>query len=160
VAAKLTANTETLRSKDQDVPIFSIATITPSAKQDPTSDKLFELLWKWTQAEAKGAEPAAPPLPKGEALVARDPNALPPLDDIANDGVVNTNRQVVGRFAGLALGDHGDVLGRYRRVDALDGKLLDPGLLTSGANFNDDEFFKLLRLIAKGIAEVIRGASR
>jgi hypothetical protein len=33
-------------------------------------------------------------------------------------------------------------------------KLIDPGLLTSEANFNDDEFFKLLQS-RRVIAEVI-----
>jgi hypothetical protein len=65
---------------------------------------------------------------------------------------------VFGEFACLVLGDHGDVLGRYRREDRLDGSVLDPGLLTSGANFGDDEFFALLGVIAGGIAEVIRKA--
>jgi hypothetical protein len=80
------------------------------------------------------------------------------IDDRASDGVVNTNRQVFGEFAGLVLADHGDVLGRYRRKDMLDGSILDPGLLTSGANFGDVEFFALLGVITAGIAEVIRKA--
>jgi hypothetical protein len=69
--------------------------------------------------------------------------------------VVNTNRQVFGTFAALVLADHGDVLGRYRRTDPFDGSILDPGLLTSGAAFEDDQFFALLRLVARGIADAI-----
>jgi hypothetical protein len=30
--------------------------------------------------------------------------------------------------------------------------VLDPGLLTSGARFGDDQFFSLLDLVASGIA--------
>ena len=53
------------------------------------------------------------------------------------------------------IGDHVDVLGRYRRVSALDGKVVDPGLLTSGAEFGDDDFFLLLGRVADRIARVL-----
>jgi hypothetical protein len=49
------------------------------------------------------------------------------------------------------VGDHGDVIGRYRRYDALDEKLIDPGLLTSDANFGDDQFFAVLERISQAI---------
>lgn len=121
-----------------------------------TDDHLFETLWTWTQQKSEKAQPAAPALSEPTERIASDPTLFPVLDDRANDGVVNTNRQVFDTFAGLVLGDHGDVLGRYRRDDVLDGKPLDPGLLTSGASFGDNEFFSLLRVIADGIASAIR----
>jgi pimeloyl-ACP methyl ester carboxylesterase len=162
VAVKLTNDTET-RRKTNEVPVFSIASMVPTLVPGQTGDRLFEALWTWTQIKAEGARPQPASLLSGPAkLIASDRAMLPDpgdrIDDRANDGVVNTNRQVFGNFAGLVLADHGDVLGRYRRVDALDGSVLDPGLLTSGANFGDDEFFALLGVIAGGIAEVIRKA--
>jgi pimeloyl-ACP methyl ester carboxylesterase len=162
-AVKLTRETENRRRTDE-VPVFSIASMAPSPKQSKTGDRLFEALWTWTQVKAERAEPRPAALPSAPAeCVASDPSLLPdpgdPIEDRANDGVVNTNRQVFGKFAGLVLADHGDVLGRYRRVDVLDGKVTDPGLLTSGASFGDDEFFALLRMIARGIAGVMKEAT-
>ena len=48
-----------------------------------------------------------------------------------------------------------DVLGRYRRASLIDEKVIDPGLLTSGADFGDDEFFGLLVRIGERIAEMV-----
>jgi hypothetical protein len=161
VAAQLTARTDNRRD---DVPVFSVATMAPRPVPGETQDKLFADLWTWTKLRAEGAEPAAPPLEVRADVerIASDPSKLPgpreELDAIANDGVVNTNRQVFGTFAGLVLADHCDVLGRYRRTDPFDGSILDPGLLTSGAAFGDDQFFALLRLFARGIADVIGAA--
>jgi pimeloyl-ACP methyl ester carboxylesterase len=158
VAARLTARTDNRRD---DVPVCSIATMAPRPVPGETQDKLFAHLWTWTQLRAEGAEPAAPPLELRADVerIASDPSKLPGLGEelgaIANDGVVNTNRQVFGTFAALVLADHGDVLGRYRRMDPFDGSILDPGLLTSGATFEDDQFFALLRLVARGIADAI-----
>ena len=56
---------------------------------------------------------------------------------------------------GLVIGDHVDVLGRYRRASLIDEKVIDPGLLTSGADFGDDEFFGLLVRIGERIAEMV-----
>jgi hypothetical protein len=78
------------------------------------------------------------------------------IDGRSNDGVVNTMRQVRGTLGALVVGDHGDVIGRYRRVDPLDQEPIDPGLLTSRANFGDDHFFALLAQIASELAKVIR----
>ena len=47
------------------------------------------------------------------------------------------------------------MLGRYRRVSALDGKVVDPGLLTSGAEFGDDDFFGLVGRVADRIAKIL-----
>jgi pimeloyl-ACP methyl ester carboxylesterase len=162
VVVKLTNDIET-RRKTNDAPVFSIASMAPTLVPGQTGDRLFEALWTWTQIKAEGARPQPPPLPSSPAALIASNRAMLPdprghIDDRASDGVVNTNRQVFGEFAGLVLADHGDVLGRYRRKDMLDGSVLDPGLLTSGANFGDVEFFALLGVITAGIAEVIRKA--
>ncbi len=118
-------------------------------------DLLFRDLWTFTQEKA-GEAPAAALVPKVPVVIASDPQLVPsairPRD---NDGVVNTDRQFDGVPAGIVLADHGDVVGLYRRVDPLDRVLIEPGLLTSGANFGDDEFFKLMDLVATGIAAQI-----
>jgi hypothetical protein len=150
------ALTQTPNVRLKDVPVLSIATLAPAPTHENTKDHLFSLLWKWTQLKAQGSSPTPPAIGTPATVIASDRSALPATaGDIgwsANDGVVNTNRQVYGAFAGLVLADHCDVLGRYRRADAIDHSVLDPGLLTSGANFQDDQFFALLRLIANGIA--------
>jgi hypothetical protein len=147
-----------------DVPIFCVATMTPP----PTPalpDRLFRDLWTFTQIEALEAQPR-PPIVAWDsmpAIASRGqvvPRTVGPRD---SDGVVSTDRQVDchgpnASFAGLVLGDHGDVLGLYRRVDPLAADpdhpkrgVIEPGLLTSGSQFGDDEFFRLLALVAKGI---------
>jgi hypothetical protein len=84
------------------------------------------------------------------------PTPLAPTD---NDGVVNTLRQWDGTpagFAGLVIADHADVLGMYRRNDPRTGAVINPGLLTSGASFDDDQFFQLCMLIGSLIAKHVR----
>jgi hypothetical protein len=144
------------KNRRTDVQISSLATIAPEpARAHP--DRLFYDLWSWTAhaAHACGSlEP--PPFPEIRPNdVIATPTTWPAVDARANDGVVNTNRQCEGLFAGLIVADHADVLGRYRRADVLDGKLIDPGLLTSGACFDDDRFFALLNRLAAVIADVI-----
>jgi pimeloyl-ACP methyl ester carboxylesterase len=157
VAAKLTTTQNVKLTK---VPVLSIATLAPDPQQEKTSDHLFALLWKLTQLKAQDAAP--PPLQllaDGPSVrIASDLAALPASTAIGpreSDGVVNTNRQVAGTFAGLVYADHCDVFGRYRRTDPFDNGVLDPGLLTSGANFGDDQFFKLIELVAAGIVRAI-----
>lgn len=139
------------------VPVLSIATITPAppATIAAGEDRLFRDLWTWTAQHASDVTPTPRGAADGFERIASNPTALPKsLSDIgeeANDGVVNTRRQVFGKLTGIVLADHGDVIGRYRRRDVLDDELLDPGLLTSGAEFGDDQFFALIRLVAKGI---------
>ncbi len=62
-------------------------------------------------------------------------------------------------WAGLVVGDHVDVLGRYRRSSLVDEKVIDPGLLTSGAEFGDDEFFGLLLRVGDRIANMVKLAA-
>ena len=160
---KLAGGLTSTQNARQDVPIFSIATMSPPPSPlaaGTREDHLFRDLWTWTQLHAEGAEPAPPPVSAAAASqrIQAVPGNLPiegVIDARTNDGVVNTNRQVFGEFAGLVFGDHGDVIGRYRRRDPLDHGLLDPGLLTSGASFDDDQFFELLRLVARGITRTI-----
>jgi len=135
-----------------DVPLFSIVTIAPPPGGGRDEDELYAALWRWTQEQADDPTlPAPPRFPAGTApLISALPEA-PRVDAHASDGVVNSARQVDGTFLGLVVGDHADVLGGYRRADPLDGRVIDPGLLTSGACFGDDQFFALLDLVASGI---------
>jgi pimeloyl-ACP methyl ester carboxylesterase len=140
--------------------MFSVATVAPRPIESH-SDKLFRDLWRWTHAGSvgAGASPDSPVaaledprlrLPSQRSLV------LPPLDGGDNDGIVTTHRQIFGELIGVVVGDHVDVLGRYRRVSMVDEKVIDPGLLTSGAEFGDDEFFALLLLLGNRIAEMVK----
>jgi pimeloyl-ACP methyl ester carboxylesterase len=157
VASSLTST----NNRRPGIPIFSIATVTPEPPPSYTTDLLFRDLWNFTGEKSLTASPKPPPLPAIPVTIASDPRAVPsPIGPEANDGVVNTDRQFdgspagpgTGGPAGLVLGDHGDVIGLYRRADPLGGKVIEPGLLTSGANFGDNEFFKLIALTARGIA--------
>jgi hypothetical protein len=140
------------------VPIYCIATMAPEPSAD-LKDKLFLDLWRMTQENAVGAEPAAPAIDWSSARViaSQGKAGLRPTSPRDSDGVVNTDRQIDrdgdAKLAGLVIGDHGDVLGLYQRADPVDKKDIQPGLLTSGADFGDDQFFEMLGLIAQGILQ-------
>jgi pimeloyl-ACP methyl ester carboxylesterase len=176
----IVANLTGANNRRPDIPIFSIATIAPHppARQGPPAragelvetirgifsktpqgiekDPLFRDLWTFTKERACEARPAPPPVPSVPAVIASDATKVPAsIEPEDNDGVVNTDRQFDGVAAGLVLGDHGDVVGLYRRADPLDEKIIEPGLLTSGATFGDNEFFKLMELVATKIASQI-----
>jgi pimeloyl-ACP methyl ester carboxylesterase len=143
--------------------VFSVATVAPRPAADHP-DKLFRDLWRWTH---RGAAACANPPPFTAAsfddIALRLPSQrtipLPPIDAGDNDGVVTTLRQGLGELVGVVVGDHVDVLGRYRRASLVDEKVIDPGLLTSGAEFGDDEFFALLLRIGERVALMVRDAS-
>jgi pimeloyl-ACP methyl ester carboxylesterase len=139
--------------------VFSVATVAPRPAPDHP-DKLFREMWHWTHSGARKSRVAPPPgarfddptlrlRPQGEVT-------LPPIELGDNDGVVSTDRQVLGELTGLVIGDHVDVLGRYRRTSLIDAKVIDPGLLTSGADFGDDEFFALLLRVGERVARVMQ----
>jgi pimeloyl-ACP methyl ester carboxylesterase len=139
--------------------VFSLATVAPRPEAGHP-DKLFRDMWRWTH-EGTGAHSS---FPRPPTAALDDPSLrlpsqrnirLPPIDAGDNDGVVNTQRQVLGEVIGLVVADHADVLGRYRRSSLIDEKVIDPGLLTSGADFGDDEFFGLLLRIGERIAQMV-----
>jgi pimeloyl-ACP methyl ester carboxylesterase len=138
--------------------VFSVATIAPRPKEGHV-DKLFRDMWRWThQGSIATAALATPPLAMddlGLRLESQRGVALPPIENGDNDGIVTTTRQVLGELIGVVIADHVDVLGRYRRASLVDEKVIDPGLLTSGADFGDDEFFGLLVRIGRKIADKI-----
>jgi pimeloyl-ACP methyl ester carboxylesterase len=140
--------------------VFSVATVAPRPGAGHP-DKLFRDMWRWTHdGRTKPASPAVARASRLDDLALRLPSqrdiCLPPIDAGDNDGVVSTECQVLGELIGLVVGDHVDVLGRYRRSSLIDAKVIDPGLLTSGAEFGDDEFFGLLVLIGERIAAMLR----
>jgi len=141
--------------------VFSVVTVAPRPSADH-SDKLFRDMWTWTHDAASHLPMPDPILPNAPEL--HDPSLrlepqraveLPVIDGGDNDGVVSTLRQVLGEPIALVVGDHVDVLGRYRRVSALDEKVIDPGLLTSGAEFGDNDFFALVGRIVDRIAKLL-----
>jgi hypothetical protein len=151
-----------LTSKDnrRGVPVFSIAVMAPSPKRR-AKDAVFGDLWRWTRdGAAHQAPPPQAPAGSAPAAVSADPRQLPAdilqIDPGANDGVVTTARQIdaKGTYVGFVVADHADVLGSYRRKDAF-GHLIEPGLLTSGAKFGDEQFSELLALVADGILSVV-----
>jgi pimeloyl-ACP methyl ester carboxylesterase len=146
--------------------VFSVATVAPRPGTGHP-DKLFRDLWRWTHDGTTTHAPprmSPPPTPSTslDDLALRLPSqrdvVLSPIDAGDNDGVVTTQRQVLGQPIALVVGDHLDVLGRYRRVSLVDGRMIDPGLLTSGAEFGDDEFFGLLLRIGDRIAPLVSSA--
>ncbi|HVW30455.1 MAG TPA: hypothetical protein VHC69_34095 [Polyangiaceae bacterium] len=144
-----------------DVPITSFATFVPPPHAR-IPDPLFTLFWRATHdGGIERNAVAAPEFPSFSAKIVSASSDLPEVDAGSNDAIVNTERQVDegGSFGGLIVGDHADVLGRYRRADLLDGEPLDPGLLTSGANFDDDQFFVVLDRIAESIARCCNRAA-
>jgi pimeloyl-ACP methyl ester carboxylesterase len=139
--------------------VFSLATIAPRPEAGHP-DKLFRDMWRWTHDGTRihssfPQPPAAPLDDAGLRLPSQRGIRLPPIDAGDNDGVVNTQRQILGETIGVVVGDHADVLGRYRRSSLVDEKVIDPGLLTSGADFGDDEFFGLLLRIGERIARMV-----
>jgi pimeloyl-ACP methyl ester carboxylesterase len=80
----------------------------------------------------------------------------------SSDGVINSARQILdpddpNELAGIVVGDHGDVLGHYDRLDELvSDAVLNHGLFHSGAGFRDDQFFELYGEVANVVAESIR----
>ncbi len=138
--------------------VFSVATRAPRPKDDH-ADKLFRDMWRWTHEGSLATASLPSSTQPLDDLTLRLPSqrsiALPPADAGDNDGIVTTHRQVFGELIGLVIGDHVDVLGRYRRASLIDEKVIDPGLLTSGAEFGDDEFFGLLVRIGERIAEMV-----
>lgn len=149
--------TENIRD---EVPITSFATYAPPPNLHD-KDRLFADLHRWTREGALGVPPPPSAFPElfASNVIASSPD-IPLIDAGSNDAVVTTNRQVYegGVFGGLIVGDHGDVIGRYRRIDPLDRGMIDPGLLTSGANFGDEQFFAVLERIAESIARTARSA--
>ncbi|MBV9946514.1 MAG: hypothetical protein JOZ69_06680 [Myxococcales bacterium] len=87
--------------------------------------------------------------------------AVPAFDERANDGVVNSARQLVDpgdpdELAGIVVGDHADVLGHYDRQDMfVEGRPLNLGLFHSGAAFGDDQFYELWGRVAEALSEAI-----
>ena len=142
----------------------AVVTVSPRPAADHP-DRLFRDMWRWTHGGAAHADTQAQPvgssalddpehrLPTQRAIV------LPPLAPGDNDGIATSQRQLLGELLGVVIADHVDVLGRYQRYSLVDGKVIDPGLLTSGANFGDDEFFGLLLRLGERLAAMVSSAS-
>lgn len=114
-----------------------------------------------------------PPLPLSQAqkllrqvpeerIVRHASARVPSFDLSVNDGLVNTVRQLLvtraqqeHALAAVVIADHADVLGHYDRRSPFAPEVCEQGgLLRSGANFGDDEFFHLWGLVAAQIASI------
>jgi pimeloyl-ACP methyl ester carboxylesterase len=130
---------------------------------------LFSLLYDSTAREA-ATDDVSEQLVRSE-LIARRPQLrvlgrgeLPELGLKANDGIVDTCRQVLpttietvadelDRISALVIADHIDVVGYYRGAAASDN-----GFLTSGSGFGDPEFESLYAAIAEELEASIAEA--
>jgi hypothetical protein len=88
------------------------------------------------------------------------------VDAIINDGVVNSARQLIdpadaSELAAVVVADHFDVVGHYDRsswvTDPQTGdeqlQTVVNGLLHSGSEFRDNEFFELFHAISDCISQ-------
>ncbi len=73
------------------------------------------------------------------------------IDARSNDGVVPTLSQIHGRFGGIVLGDHLDVVGLFVRTARRRGGW-QPPWLKSGASFSEQRFQRLWHTVAREIA--------
>jgi hypothetical protein len=102
--------------------------------------------------------------------IAAAPELLPErVDQLMNDGVVNSARQLINpqdpdELAAIVVGDHFDVLGHYDRTawvtDPKTGEekeeTIVSGLLHSGSEFRDTQFFALMDQVSALLAALVR----
>jgi len=141
--------------------VFSVATIAPRPAADHT-DKLFRDMWSWTHDAASHVEMPEPLLPGAPLLdhpslrleCQRD-FALPDIGAGDNDGVVSTQRQLLGEPH--RSGDRRS-RGRPRSLPARLGARRQgrrPGPPHQRRRVRDDDFFLLLGRVAHRIAKVL-----
>jgi hypothetical protein len=151
-----------------------------SGERPSGPDALFALLLDLTSGRNTGCAVDAPLLPGSaeavQAALSRRvikaasvplPNTL---DTTVSDGVVNTVRQMIDprdpdEIAAVVVGDHFDVIGHYdQEVFGVDSKTAKEtlmakhaGLLHSGSQFRDEQFFELMRRIVDAIEPALLG---
>jgi hypothetical protein len=159
-----------LHPHDSGIPFSSVAPAT-------APDGLFMLLSTLTSGrDNPGAAQA--PLLRGsvetleralrdpQRVIAASGDLVPDMADASiNDGVVNSVRQLIdpddpSELAAVVVADHFDVVGHYDRTiwvtdpDSGDERPLDliSGLVHSGSQFRDNEFFRLFEAISACVA--------
>jgi triacylglycerol lipase len=140
--------------------VRSVATVTTLGPETAGADGFFRLLYAYAAGRAGFITPPAPE-PRLDAAVTRlgaaprvirNPSVpMPPLDQAANDGVVNTCRQLLDaarpdELLALVVGDHMDVLGHYDRRGR------PQGVLHSGAGFGAAELGAVWGTIVDAVA--------
>jgi hypothetical protein len=158
---------ETLRVQNRD-PALNVVrknylTIAPKNTEPTGTGRLFDFLHRITATD-RDSDAAASRLAvliqsRRLPVIASDPaNIL--LDAQANDGLINTARQVwVGmgdEVAALVVADHLDVVGHFPAEYAPYQK--PEGFLISGAHFRDAQFCALFGSIAMHIADAIEAS--
>jgi pimeloyl-ACP methyl ester carboxylesterase len=144
----------------------SFVTVAPGSR---TAEPFFQDLYRLT-ADTSGVAQTAPVraavamLRERSAAAIRSCSDAPSFDEHANDGIVNSARQLVDpsdpdELAGIVVADHADVLGHYDRQDLLaDGMPLNLGLFHSGAGFGDDQFYALYARVVEVLAHHMASA--
>ena len=123
--------------------LFSIATMAPPPHA--RSNRLFHDLWRWT---ATGATAMAASVQPTRMITSGFRPAT--IDHTANDGVVNTLRQLDGESAAIVIGDHADVIGHYETRR-------EPALL-SGAKFRGKQLDEVVQRVADCVHAAISDA--
>lgn len=103
-----------------------------------------------------------------QRIVARAALLPEHIDAASNDGIVNTLRQLIDdrdphELAGVVVADHFDVVGHYdKRIWVTDAKTgtdrpedQRAGLLHSGSEFRDDQFFELVARVVDAMAPAL-----
>jgi pimeloyl-ACP methyl ester carboxylesterase len=142
----------------------------PPAPPDP----LFHTLSELASGRDNGCSQRAPAAAIGllraaqsdpTKVIGRWPKQLPmEIDGAINDGVVNSARQLIAgddrdELAAIVIADHLDVIGHYNRsmwvTDPKTGEESErpqiAGLLHSGSDFRDDQFFELIDRICEAM---------
>ncbi len=119
------------------------------ARDRSPSAALFRILYALV-AQEHSAYPYPDP-PESVARLVRE--SLPfALDSETNDGVVPTLSQIYGHPILTVVGDHLDVVGKFRNAGG------DPmaGWLTSGASFTEEDFQRIYGAVADEVANTAR----
>jgi len=127
------------------------AEVVSMASPSGEANLLFQFLWKHSRAPSGEYPYPAVPLGVARAVEGATGMRLGTGDDEQSDGVVACRSQMNGRVGCVAVGDHLDVVGMYRRKDGDAGG--PSSWLVSGSNFGTPEFERLWRWIADELVD-------
>jgi triacylglycerol lipase len=144
-------------------------------KAETAQARLFDLMYEeasgpygseWPAAAERARDALQAGLSAGTVPRIGRPGVQPRVvDDVVNDGIVNTCAQWLDGAAlgGVVLADHIDLIGHYERTSLTieDGgrvreEIVNRGLMSSGSQFGDAELTQLYGAIARCIAAEAR----